>query len=134
MPQTIPVLSSLSVSCWSSSSQPPIRSMSSAKRTLQSDRPPIDTDDSEMPFSSASSNASPAKQSFSYECRGAIALCITFSMSILNSTGDNGHPCRTPIVVRKKLPFGNTELSRFIVQRTDDFNQLVADVIDSPRE
>ena len=39
--------------------------MSSANRKLQCGRPPMDTDDSGLPVSSASSTASSAKQSFS---------------------------------------------------------------------
>ena len=53
-------------SCCNSSSLLPSRlmSLSSAKRKLQSGRPPMDTDDSGLSVSSASSTASSAKQSF----------------------------------------------------------------------
>ena len=44
MPHSAAVFSSLSVSCWSSSSRPPSRSMSVANRKLQSGRPPMDSD------------------------------------------------------------------------------------------
>ena len=46
----------LSVSCCSPYSLPPRRSISSAKCQLQSGRPPIDTDDSDISASSASSS------------------------------------------------------------------------------
>ena len=62
MPYSAAVFSSLSVSCCSSSSLPSGRSMSSAKRKFQSGRPLMDTDDSVMLDSSASSTASPAEQ------------------------------------------------------------------------
>ena len=67
----------------STSSLPPSRSMS------------MDTDDSGMSMSSASS----AKQPFSDGCWGVKASCAIFSMNLLNGTG---HPCRTPTVVWNK--------------------------------
>ena len=50
MPYRAAVFSSLSVSCGSSSSLPPSRSMSSANRELHSGRPPRDADDSGCQF------------------------------------------------------------------------------------
>ena len=59
------------------------------------------------------STASSAKQSFTDEFTGVRAVCIIFSINILNNTGDNGHPRRTPTVVGKKspaFPFSSTAL------------------------
>ena len=105
--------SSLSVSCWSASSLPPSRSMSSAKRKLQSGRPPMDTDDSGMPVSSASSTASPAKQSFPMDAEVSKLFALYIPRRHQNNTRYNGHPGCTHTVVRKKpstLPFSNTVL------------------------
>ena len=55
MPQLAAVFSIFSVGCCSSSSLPPRRSVSSANRKLQSSRPPMDTEDSDVSTSSASS-------------------------------------------------------------------------------
>ena len=94
-------------------SLPPSSSTLSANRKLHSGRPPMDTDDSGMSVSSASSAAWSAKLSFSDGCWVVKAFCIIFSRNMLNSTGDNDHPCHTPVVVRKKsptFPFSNTAL------------------------
>ena len=55
-------------------------------------------------ISSAFSAESSAKQSLSDGWWGVKAFSIIFSGNILNSTGDNGHLCRTSTVVRKKSP------------------------------
>ena len=57
--------------------------------------------------------ASYAKKPFSNGYWGVVVFCIIFSMNMLNSTWDNGHPCHTLTVVQKKsltLPFSNTAL------------------------
>ena len=64
-------------------------------RMLESGSPPTDADDSGVSVSSASSTALSAKQSLSDELTGVRAFCM-ISGNILNTTGDNGHPCRTP--------------------------------------
>ena len=82
------VFSILSVSCWSSSSLPSSRSMSSANCKLQSSRHQLDTDDSGVSIYPAFSTASSAKQSLCDRWCGVKALCIIFSNNILNSTGE----------------------------------------------
>ena len=68
-----------------------------ANRKFQSGRPPVDTDDSRVLVSSASSTASSAKAVISSdEFTGVGAFCVIFSRNMLNNTGDNGHPCHTP--------------------------------------
>ena len=78
----------------------------------------------------ASSIASNAQQSFSDGCWGVKGLCVIFSWK---STGDDGHPCRTPNVVRKKSPtlqFSNGALvASSYNEQPDDFNQPVVDVV-----
>ena len=109
IPYLTAVFISLLVSCCSSSSLPPRRSISSANCKLQSGHPLMDTDDSELPSSSASSPAVPVMRSSS-DCRLDVNLfCIIFSRNILNSTRNNGHSCFYGI--RKKSPtlsFRNT--------------------------
>ena len=86
--------------------------MSSAKHKLQSGRPPMDTVDSGMSVSSECSTASQVKQSSPRDAQCQNLLHYLFP-GILNSTGDNGHPCHTPTVVRNKFPtlaFNNTAL------------------------
>ena len=69
----------------------------------------------------SSSAALCTKQLFSDGCWGVIVFGIVFSRNILNSTGDNGHPCHTPTVVQKQsptFPFSfstTTALCRFII-------------------
>ena len=113
VPYPSAVLPSLSVSCCSSSSPPPRRLISPANRKLQSGHPRVDTDDSEMSTSSASSSELSANWLFSDYYRGVKVFCIIFSRNMLNSTGDNQHPCHTPTVVQKKFPsfpFSNTKI------------------------
>ena len=76
--------------------------MSLANRKLQSGRPQMDTDDSGVSVSLASSTASSATQSASDAFELVAAFRIIFSWNILNNTGDNGRPGRTPTGVRKK--------------------------------
>ena len=122
MPNPAAVCSSLPVSCLSSSSLLTSRSMSSANLKLQSDCHPMDTDDSGMSVSCASSTATPTMQPFSDGCWGVEAFCIIISTHILNS----------PTVVRKNsaiFPVSNTAL---VTASYDDLmtsvNQLIEEV------
>ena len=82
--------SNLSASCWSSSLRPS-RSMSSANRKLQSGRPPMDIDDSDLLTSSVSYSKLSANWPFS-DCRiGIKVFCIIFCKNMLNGTYNNGH-------------------------------------------
>ena len=65
MPQSATIFSSLSVSCCSSCSLPPRRSISSANCKLQSCRSQVDADDSEVSTSSVSYSELSANWSFS---------------------------------------------------------------------
>ena len=76
-----------------------------------------------------------AKWLYSYYCRGVKLFCIFFSRNTLIITVDNGHPCHMPTVVwRKSLTptLSNTANGSYIVQRPNDFNQLVVDVVLKP--
>ena len=145
MPYPTASLSSLSVSWWSSS-MPRSSWMSSANHELQSSRPPLDTDDSGVSISSASSAASSAKQSFFHGLWGVEAFYIISSRNILNSTGDNGRPSNDsgsaeriilpalPLSFERNLRhfhlFTKTDSAcSFIVRRRDDFNQPAVHVL-----
>ena len=126
VPYPAAVFSNVSASCWSFSSLFTRRSISSATRKLKSGRPPMDTDDSEVSTSSASSSKLSANCSFC-DCSGCVKVFwIIFCNNILNSTGDNGHPCRNPTVVRKKS-YNAPAASSFTTIWW--FNQLVVGVV-----
>ena len=78
--------------------------MSSANHKLQSSRPPMDTDDNRVSGSSASSTAS--------------------SVNSHSLTGDNGHRCHTPTVIRKKSPAFPLSSTALV-----DFDQPVVNVV-----